>query len=137
MDTHMYILKRKSNAEQVKGKIVNILNKHGLNVTGLVVYNGSAISIEDKDWNIRMWIRLAWDINAETCVIYMSNIKFSDRLQRRGLFTEIINALKKHKHISNIVVQSVSTDAMRNWCKKHRFITNEYESDYYWKAFSY
>lgn len=135
MDIRDYMIKRKRNSEILKDTIVKTLHKNGLNVFGRVEYNGSAICIEDENWNVRMWIRLAWDANADRCVIYMSNIKFCDILQRRGYFTEIINILKKNKYISNIVIQSVSTEAMRNWCKKHRFITNEYQSDYYWREF--
>ena len=125
---------RINNATEIMNSIVKLLRKDGIKVDGRIEYRGTAISIEDKDWNVRMWIRLMWNSTFDKCIIYMSNIRFSDEFQRSGYFTNVINTLKKSKYIENIVIQSVCTDAMRNWCKKHRFSTNEYMSDYFWKA---
>lgn len=136
MDMQTYFLNRKRNAENIKDKIIDTLNKQGIKVDGRVEYNGSAICIEHKNLNIWMWLRLMWNETADKCTIYMSNIKFTPKYQRKGIFTNIINMLKRNKYIDNIVIQSVSSDSMRNWCKKHRFIEDEHAYNFYWKMHS-
>ena len=134
MEMREYLLRRKQNTEEIKDKIVKTIRNYGLNVNGRVEYNGSAISIEDDEWHVRMWLRLTWDNNANKCVIFMSNINLHNKIQRKGIFTNVIKGLKTDKYIDNIVIQSVSSDAMRNWCKKHRFKPDNYGYDYFWKA---
>ena len=132
-----YFKIRTQRAEYIKDNILKQVKNNGINANGRVDYNGSAILIEDDQWLVRMWIRLIWSDNLDECTVYMSNIAFNEKLQRRGNFTSIINKLKRTKYVNNIVIQSVSTPAMRNWCEKYKFkkrSNGDWDLDYYWKA---
>lgn len=54
--------------------------------------------------------------------IIISRVSFLD--QRKGCFTEIMNYLQdeaKKNHIHQIVIQSVLSVSMANWCHKHNY----------------
>lgn len=132
--TDNYFKVRTQRAEHIKDSILKQVVNNGINAKGRVDYNGSAILIEDEQWLIRMWIRLIWDDNLEGCTVCMSNIAFNESLQRKGHFTSVINKLKRTKYVDNILIQSVSTPAMKNWCEKHRFKNVSRTIDWVWKA---
>ena len=84
-----------------------------------------------------MWIRVVWNDNLENCLVQMSNIRFAPNFQRKGIFTNIITNLKRHKYVSNIMIQSVSTEAMKRWCEDNNFVQligGNRDIDYYWKS---
>lgn len=132
-----YLEIRTRKAEKIKNSILKTLKSHGIIAIGQVDYNGNAISIRDYHDSVFMWIRIIWSNNLEDCLVQMSNIKFASNFQRQGIFAHVITNLKRHKYVSNIMIQSVSTDAMRNWCEKYKFkkrSNGDWDLDYYWKA---
>ena len=55
-------------------------------------------------------------------------------MHRREIFTSIVNKLKTCKYIDNIIIQSVCSKEMYNWCIKNEFIHCETIGDFAWKA---
>lgn len=132
-----YLTIRTNKAEKIKNSIINTLEKHNIRAIGQVDYNGNAIAIYDKHERVFMWVRLIWKDNLESCLLQMSNIRFATNFQRKGIFTNVITNLKRHKYVSNIMIQSVSTKAMKKWCVDHNFVQligGNMDLDYYWKS---
>ena len=92
--------------------------------SSLRVYNiDSDVTVENFnkcikvfDDNVMLWVRLL-PMSDNRYVVDFSSIQLDKNLQRRGIFTSIFNSLKQCAKVGKLVVSSVCTDEMLNWCK--------------------
>lgn len=119
------------------GKLIVRSVENNLKLEYTVDYRGYAISIRNvvPNEDVYIWIRLNW--RQDKCICNILTASFAPELQRKGYFTKIINTLKRCKYIQNICIQSVCSNEMHNWCKKHKFKQVVHPlvtvSDYHWK----
>ena len=104
--------------EDVKKLIEIIENKEHKKVHCFPEFNG--IWIRDKGFETEMRLLILADFR-----VTVSRVCFSNR--RQGLMTDIYCYLKefcKEHNICQIMIQSVETKEMANWCIKHGFKPN-------------
>ena len=110
----------------MKENIINVINKvlEPYNVTAHFANNSNAISVDSNDINI--WIRLL-PVEGKYKV-EISSIEFSPKYRRKGIFTSLFNELLQCNVIDKVVITSVCTTEMKNWCLKNGLKGDEYEN---------
>lgn len=83
-----------------------------------IVYSGKSIEILSKSdiEDTRIYIRVVTLTNGYA--IDLANIDLDPSIQHKGVFTSIVNNLKKSRILTEIWVSSVLTPEMHNACKK-------------------
>lgn len=81
---------------------------------------GRSVIIEGTDNETNIYIRTC--ILAGKVVANFSNVYVDPSLQRTGILDSIVEQLKNLPCIQAIVVSSVISDSMHNFCKKHNFV---------------
>lgn len=118
------------------GKVITKeLQNNGIKCMFNAAYEGRALQIYDTKTGLYMWIRIKYNNTYDSAKLDMSNIQIPPKYRRKGIFTKVINKLKRMDCVTNIKIENVITDEMEAWCKKHRFKVT-YECDipsYYWK----
>lgn len=88
-----------------------------------------AIRVTDEYWTLNFWVRIH-EIN-DKLVVDFSTVEIPKEYRRKGIFTKVIDELKKYEHTKEVRVTSVLTHEMRNWCIKNNFkATNELDFVY-------
>lgn len=92
------------------------------------VYNGSSFRIIGRGNYTNIYIRLE-NRNNINCVNF-SSISIDEKLQRTGILTTLVNEVSKQPAVGAIIIGSVCTEEMRNWCKKNRYDQIGYGTDF-------
>lgn len=110
----------------MKENIINVINKvlEPYNVTAHFANNSNAISVDSYD--IDIWIRLLPVENKYK--VEISSVEFSPKYRRKGIFTSLFNKLVNCEVVSKVVITSVCTPEMKNWCLKNGLKGDEYEN---------
>lgn len=88
-----------------------------------------AIRVTDEYWTLNFWVRIH-EIN-DKLVVDFSTVEIPKEYRRKGIFTKVIDELKKYEHTKEVRVTSVLTHEMRSWCIKNNFkATNELDFVY-------
>lgn len=96
------------------------------------VYNGSKLRINGiYDSELYIWVGLMF-IDSRVRVI-IENIVLDECDRNKGIFTSLINSLRKYKYTENIIIQNVLTDEMHFVCKKLGLFYNQELNSYYAK----
>ena len=108
----------------MKENIINVINKvlEPYNVTAHFANNSNAISVNSDD--IDIWIRLLPVENKYK--VEISSIGFVTKYRRKGIFTALFNDLVQCDAVAKVVITSVCTSEMKNWCLKNGLNGDEF-----------
>ena len=101
----------------ISGRLSEIFDKHNYPVDIQLVNNYKCVRVEAADTFI--WIRLLELANR--VYVDINNIELAPSHRREGILNEICESLKSVKGIKRIVISSVCSVEMHNFCKKHNF----------------
>jgi hypothetical protein len=102
--------------KRVKSNIEKTIRECGLVATVVVCSNGNILVGGD----IQAWIRLT-EIPTRKGIINQVDVNNIMILhQRKGTFTRLMKNLASLKTVDHIVITSVSTQEMHNWCRKNK-----------------
>ena len=105
----------------IKERISKSLKEFGLIFDINFRNNNQCIEVSGEDVN--MWIRLLPTLNNNTMQVDFSSVFISEENQHKGVFTKVFKDLMLYvEGIDKLVVSSVCSDAMRNWCTKHNLV---------------
>lgn len=105
----------------ISGRLSEIFDKHDYPVDIQLVNNHKCIRVEAADTFI--WIRLL----EYTGKVYVdiNNIELAPSHRREGILREVCESLKSIDGIGRVVISSVCSASMHNFCKKHKFAKND------------
>lgn len=103
------------------GRLSEIFDKHNYPVDIQLVNNYKCVRVEAADTII--WIRLLELANR--VYVDINNIELAPSHRREGILNEICESLKSIPGIKRIVISSVRSAEMHNFCKKHNFERND------------
>ena len=90
-----------------------------------IPYRARAIEITSNDSSEETRVYLRIVLTNGGCAVDISNIDLDEKIRHKGIFTSMINELKKSKSLKEIWVSSVLTDEMHLACKKLNMQYNE------------
>lgn len=96
-----------------------VLSKYFNDLTVDITNFYKAIRVTDKYWTLNFWIRIH-ELRGKL-VVDFSTVEIPKENRRKGIFTAVINELKKCEYIGEIRVTSALTIEMRNCCVKNGF----------------
>lgn len=106
-------------ANKVKEAVQQTFNKKYYNVE--VRNFGTAISVLTKNTGLTsIWIRLG--MNSAGYMVNISSVQISKSLQHKGKFTNMMKDIAKLDFVKMLMVGSVCTEPMREWCNKYGFV---------------
>ena len=121
--------KFKEKVEDVQKILEDTMRNYFSDIEVNIVNFYRSIRVTNKDWSLNFWIRI-YEYN-NTLVLDFSSVEIPKEYRRKGIFTEVINKLKKYEHTKEIRVTSTLTNEMRSWCVKNDFkATNELDFVY-------
>lgn len=121
MNTNEYIKKSQEIADVIL-KSLNIPDS-----MYRIVYGGKAIAvvnkgdIEKEEDTLYIWLRIAWNKDMNNCNIQLANINIPTKYRRQGRLSSVMKNLKSLDFVDYILVLSVCTEEMKNFCEKYRY----------------
>ena len=106
--------------------VSNVLISYNLKSEVSVVYNFRVIQVDNSDINI--WLRLI--PTNDKYIVEISTVFLSKILQRRGIFTSLYTKLLNCDIIEKVVICSVCTKKMENWCVKNNLVSDGFGNYY-------
>ncbi|MBO5389032.1 MAG: hypothetical protein J6A59_13065 [Lachnospiraceae bacterium] len=94
-----------------------------------ICYGGNALNIYNES-GTRLYIRLIYE-DKDKVAVDLANINIEETERRKGNLTKLINSLKGNKYISKIVISSVLSNEMHQFCKKNCMKYNK-QLETYW-----
>lgn len=119
----------KEKVTDVQKILKDILSEYFSDIEVEIANFYKAIRVTNEYWTLNFWIRIH-EIS-DKLVLDFSTVEIPKEYRRKGIFTEVINKLKKYEHTKEIRVTSTLTNEMRSWCVKNDFkATNELDFVY-------
>ena len=105
---------------RVKANIEKTFRENNVNATVTIDANTKNIIIHGTD--MEAWIRLTVVPTKPSVInlVDINNIQINSVKQRKGIFTNMMLNLRELKTVNRIVITSVCTPAMEQWCSKNR-----------------
>lgn len=106
-----------------------VINKLWDGFESYICYGGNALNIYN-DSGTRLYIRLFYEGSGKV-IVDLANINIEEAKRRKGNLTNLISSLIKNKNISKIVISSVITNEMHQFCKKHNMKYDKHLETYW------
>lgn len=112
---------QKKISHRIASLIAKELENNEVKCSCHIPYGGRGIQFFNTNTGLYIWIRVKFGGSSDIAKLDIANIDLPPKYRRKGIFTKVINKLKRMNCVSNIKIENVLTDEMIAWCKKHRF----------------
>lgn len=114
--------------DEVRNSIENCLRNHGIPSEVCIVNFNNCIQVSDD--LLDLWIRFLPISGDDKYQVEISSVAFTDEYRRKGIFTDLFEVIEKVEGVGKVMISSVCTDSMLNWCNKNNLVSNN-TVDYY------
>ena len=121
----MILQYNENNIKVIQRSIKKSLDRHHIKYKSALQNNHKCIQFVGDD--LYIWIRLTPCIN-DKYIVDISTIQLPLNKRRQHVFEDMFNRLSKCKYVEKIMITSVCTIEMKNWCEKHKLYKLDYNN---------